>query len=270
MPKRKINWTMVSELIDQFGAEFMINMKPFDELPRTKVQMNCAMANERLMMHDDWYTGLIHEYEYPEYPKRAQLIAVWDRYYPPHHQARGILTRALAGGGVLRDQVAHVWAVPRALSSPPLAQEIAAHRLDTQFAIDAANCQHVMLLGSGSIKMWRSDLKVTELLGNTYTWNNKWFIYPAMNPMAIVADHSKVEDWRRSISAIAQAIHDGSTNLVHWCYECGDDADVWDENAVGWCKEHFKFTNVENKEKAWHKKQKTELQNSFNLGLPED
>lgn len=251
--KRKINWAMVEELIDKFGAEFMINMREHQERPIGRVRLDCLKANQRLAFHPDALSDGLHEYEFPTYPKRARVVAVWDRFYPSTHQARGILTRALASGGVLRDEIAHVWAVPKPLSHPPLAQDIAAFRMDTEYAIEAANCQHVLLLGSGTIKMWRSDLKVTELLGRTYVWKNRWFIYPSLNPMAIVADQSKVEDWRKSMQAISQGIHDGHVELVTWCYECGKEAEVWDESAVGWCKEHFKFNNVTNREKAWNK-----------------
>lgn len=268
MPKRKINWAMVSDLIDKFGAEFMINMHEHQERPIGRVRLDCLKANQRLEVHD--HQDTIHSYEFPTYPKRTRVVAVWDRYYPATHQARGILTRALAGGGVLRDEVAHIWAVPHPLSHPPLAEVIAAFRMDTEFAIDAANCQHVLLLGSGAIKMWRSDLKVTELLGHTYVWKNRWYIYPSLNPMAIVADAARSGDWRKSMQAISQSIHDGHVDLVYWCYDCGKQAQVWDESAVGWCKEHFKFNNVTNKEKSWQQKQKIASQTSLTLGLSDD
>jgi len=249
---------MVSELVEQFGAEFMVNMKEWQPQKPGRARIEQLKVNEKLAQVDGHLANspTRHAYEFPEYGTDTVLTVVWDRYYPSKHQARGIMSRALASAGVTRDRVAHVWVVPEERRSPPLPEDIAKYRLLTEYAIHAANSQHVLLVGAGAMQMWRKDLRVSEIHGQPFAWKGRWIVFPVYNPMALVIDANHVDAWRRDLHALCMSIQGEKVNWMSGCYACDEDADVWDENAVGWCREHFKFTAVTNIENDWNKKAK--------------
>ena len=258
VPKRKVNWAMVAELIEKFGAEFMVNMEDFNPMPPQRARLEQMKVINKLREMDGHLSAedraILLPHEYPEYPTQPDLVIVWDRGYPANHRARGIMSRALSGVGITRDRVAHVFAVPEILSSPPLPQQLAKYRMNVESAIAAANCRHVLLVGAGAVNMWRSDLKVSEIHGQPFAWKNRWIVFPIYNPIALVVDPTHIDAWRRDLHALCMSIQGERVEWMTNCYKCGEDAHVWDENAVGWCRDHFNINNVANKNKAWSRR----------------
>lgn len=250
----KPNWATIKRLIDEFGAEFAINLKPYDKRPPKRVVLDCMKVNAKLAAYGDEREEQIEAYDFTDDPSAVRVVCLWDRFYPARSNARQIMSRALSRGGVLRDQVAHVWAVPRVLPGPPLAEQIAPYRMHALSAVDAANVEHVVLIGSGAVKLWRQDLQVSKVAGGTYVWQNRWLIHPIMNPTSVLADRTLEDAWKHGMGRVLLALNEEHTRLGVACVECGRGMDVYDEHAVPWCREHFNPNGVMNVTKGWNKK----------------
>ena len=234
-------------LIDQFGAEFMINppsYTPFNnDIQKYRTQQKCINALEP---GDE-------DYKFPDVDRTTRVTILWDHYHPPRSFPRVTLRSTLGSGHVYDDDVAHVWAVPRDLGRPPLASEIAEYRVRTLAAIEAADCPHVMLLGKAAISVWRPDMKPMSVAGGTFVWGNR-FVYPTIHPSAIAMDGQNLQTWREGMRGLARSIFEGEIRYNTHCIMCDYRVDVYDKDAVPYCKTHFN-ANAVNKERELIKRQ---------------
>lgn len=252
MVARKAPWRQVKRLIDQFGAEFMVNPPAFQPYPTMVAKFQAQRACQKSIAMDDM------QYIFPEADRTTRVTILWDHYHPPRSFPRVTLRSTLGTGHIYDDDIAHVWAVPRDLGRPPLASEIAEYRVRTIAAIEAADCPHVMLLGKAAISLWRPDMKPMMVAGGTYVWGNKW-VYPTIHPSAIAMDGENVQTWRDGMRGIARAIFENDIRYDTVCIRCDYQVDVYDKDAVPYCIKHFN-ANAVNKEKEWLKKQNQALQ----------
>lgn len=239
---------MVKRLVDEFGAEFAINMKPYSPGTAGRVRLNVARFMERIEEESpDAYL--------PEFvdPMRTRVVCLWDRYTPRTQAGRVLLRRLLIQNHIDDAHVGHVWAVPEALKGPPLAQQLAAHRPRTLEIINALNVRHVVLIGSGSVHLWRPDLKLHQCHGGTYVWNNQWYVYPIMNPTAVSVDHRNMDELREDVRGIARVVNDDAIQLGNVCMECGERSETFDRDGVPWCQHHLKLNKSEGAEVTWKK-----------------
>lgn len=238
---------MVRRLVNELGAEFLINpptFKPYDsDIQKFRDQTKCINA----LSADD------EEYKFPDVDRTTRVTILWDHFHPPRSFPRVTLRSTLGSGHVYDDDVAHVWAVPRDLGRPPLASEIAEYRMRTLAAINAADCPHVMLLGKAAISVWRPDLKPMTVAGGTFVWGDKW-VYPTIHPSAIAMDGQNVETWRQGMRGLARSIFEGEIRYNTHCIVCDYQVDVYDKDAVPYCSKHLN-ANAVNKEHDWKKKQ---------------
>lgn len=247
MAARKANWRTVKMLVDELGAEFLVNppvYEPYNnDIQKFMTQKKMQAAREP---GDE-------KYLFPSVERTTRVTILWDHFHPARSFPRVTLRSTLGSGHVYDDDVAHVWAVPRDLGRPPLASEIAEYRQRTLAAIDAADCAHVMLLGKAAISLWRPDLKPMQVAGGTFVWGDH-FVYPTIHPSAIAMDGQNVQTWREGMKGLARSIFEGEIRYGTHCILCDYRVDVYDKNAVPYCSKHFN-ANAVNKEVEWKKKQ---------------
>lgn len=246
----RLRWT--KHIIERFGAEVMLDEMKFQHMSELATKVARKKADREIADESGRYV----------WPETAEpvLTVVWDWAYPPRHPAFSTMRAVLASGGVTHDRVAHVWAVPRELRRPALAEEIAEFRSRTIAAVQAANSQDVLLVGASAIKLWRPDMPVMQVTGRTFRWrirNQDYRVFPIMHPGAVINDKSNMALWRLSLKSLSRAIYQGVTAWETSCIvDCGRDVEIYDENAVPYCAEHFNPNNTANKEKEWKKKAK--------------
>lgn len=238
--KGKVSWRTVNRLVKDLGAEFAINKPTFQEMTELQRRVAQIAVNRR--------DGEMHLFS----DKPTRVTVVWDRYFPPRAEVRSIVQRTLASGRVPSDETSHIWAVPLALTRPPLASEIALHRASTMAAIAATNCEHVVLLGKSVIQMWRSDFKPMAVAGDAFVWGSK-YVYPMIHPGAILADVGNLRVWQEGLRQLSRGVHTGEVEWAKMCVKCGYAAEVYDEQAVPYCGNHFKIDNTQWRESRWVK-----------------
>ena len=242
--KGKVSWRTVSKLVQDLGAEFAINKQPFREMTNLQVAVAQVAVNRKLLGDEEWS----HMFS----AKSTRVTVVWDRYHPPKAEVRSIVQRTLASGRVPSDETSHIWAVPLALSRPPLASEVAMYRGDTMAAIAATNCEHVVLLGKSVIQMWRSDFKPMTVAGDAFIWGSR-YVYPMIHPGAILADVENLRIWQQGLRQLSRGVHTGEVEWAKMCVECDYAAEVYDEQAVPYCGNHFNINNTQRRESKWAK-----------------
>lgn len=237
-PGRKPGVAVVAKrLIDEFGAEFAVNLLPRPELPRSRVLIDVSKVNRKLSEFDNEAVP----YEFPLDP--PSVVALWPRAYSKGSQGRVVLRRVLGAGGLDERQVAHVWCLPREGKGAVLAQDIAKYWIHAVSAIFAANPTHVILIGSPAVSMWRRDLKVMQVNGHTYTWRNRFIVVPIMSPLSVLADRRNLDEWRRGVNDFLMHYNEGNFQLRNICVECNQQAASYDRDAVPYCQHHLNHMN---------------------------
>lgn len=234
----------IVKLIDTLGADININIKrhPSRSMKQlvkmrtlAEVEIEEAIELSGLAIDDSYGEEWV-----PSGP--AQVTVLWDRYTPWSGGHRQFLRRCLMGAGVHDDQVAHLWAWPFAQLHPPLDSQVAFMRPLIMKALAASGSRYVLVVGAVASRMWRSELKISQVAGNTFVWDRQYVIMPVINPITVMRDPMLQGGWRETIYKFAEIVVNQQEldRMMTRCVEpkCGVDVMMYDGDGVGWCKKH--------------------------------
>lgn len=234
-------------LISQMGAEILIAKQEYQHTTAIHRQVLRNRSDRQITALDGT------PYIYPSDGMASTVTILWPSYYKPAHEAQAIMRRALGAHHIGRDEMSHVWAVPHALGEPPLPGALSVWRRNTMKGIEAADSEHVILVGSQAVSMWNKDAKIKRYAGNAYVWG-RHYVYPMYNPLALHHD-LRVEDWEAGFKKLAWSLREGSvlSMLDTACHQpaCDREGVVYDQRAVAWCNTHFKISRATKQEREW-------------------
>lgn len=118
--------------------------------------------------------------------------------------------------------------------------------------ITAANVEHVLLMGSGAVGCWRSDVQVGGMeLGRTGNGIGLWtvrgrqmIIGVTVSPYAVLGDRTLEGAWQRGIGRWGNIVQEreGLHALGVSCVtpRCGEPVWGYDASGVAWCGRHWR------------------------------
>lgn len=191
------------------------------------------------------------------YPKKRALFAVVGEAPGPREDEKGkpfigpagrMLRTYLEEAGVNSDRVTYINSVScfpdiDGKVRPPSKEESRACRGNMVAQLEAANVQHVMLIGGRALDAWRGDLKITDVHGVWGLLLDRWVVMGVYHPAAILRGQRQYkkplqEDLARFWDAVVHEV--GFEKLIsEECVRCGRGAEEWDRDAVGYCAEHW-------------------------------
>lgn len=125
----------------------------------------------------------------------------------------------------------------------PTREESGACRKNLMAQLDAANVQHVLLIGGKAMDAWRGDLTITDTHGRWGLWMDRWVVMGIFHPAAVLRGQRQYKpliqgDLEKFWDAIVHEV--GFDGLVEEdCVRCGGMAEEWDRDAVGYCAVHW-------------------------------
>lgn len=241
-----------SSALDQFVHEMGADLSVYiaDHTPIAHLPLARILATARAFQVEERKDIVAPEWAQDRTGHIPSLVCmVWDRPTLKVAGHRTMLSRLLQGAGIHPEQTTHVWAYPYALSSPPLAPQIAAYYDATLSAIIASSARYVVLLGNVPISLWRPELRLQQVAGKCYVWDNRRFVYPLMNPIQVLVDRTLQSEYRTSIYHLSQTVHAdcgmeelGTICVYPGCREDGTWSSgvyVYDPDGVPWCRLHY-------------------------------
>lgn len=244
----------IADFMDAFNADLVLSLPelPPPGTPRdwAKLRLDVAKIASR---HDelDSLTPYV-----AEEGVQSLITVLWDRPSPPHAQWRVALRSWMARAGVSNVQVAHVWCYPCASTSPPLQAQVDRYYATTLRAVELTGAQYVLLCGGTSCAMWRSELKVKQVLGSRVGWgvwegNGGRFVWGSLSPVQCLADPELTGIVRGGIVEMCtQTLENGGGRsgreevmgrmVGARCTEdeCEERGWTMDRDGLGWCRRH--------------------------------
>lgn len=249
----------IARLIDTFGAEILVNFpdyKPLPKLQRAHLRVLAADTIEACT-NCDLHLGCRQPVP-PRWPggsitTRAQVVVIGesptvddDKAGEPFTGRIGrIVKSGLLAAGLDPDDTA--WSYVNAcrahdedVQRPPTAREQALCRENLMATIAAADAKYVLLFGGVAVHAWRDDVKVSQVAGKLFTWDNR-FVWPMWSVQAVLRDTFPVVTWRAQMSQFGQIVADDSgTDALHdRCIECSEPVHGYDPNGLPWCRLHL-------------------------------
>jgi uracil-DNA glycosylase len=255
----------IKRLIDTMGATVMVDMQDYE--PRTPVKRTYlrVQASEfmegctscELSPHGKGSgVGTAPPIVTPDWPQGPARIAIVGEAPGPEEvkvgrpfigRAGRVLRGSLHAAGIDPDACAYMNAVgcmptSEGVLRPPSTQEQAACHSNLIRNLIAADVRYVLLLGAPALRQWRTDLKLTDVAGKLFIWRQRWFVYPMFHPNAVLRQSFSAAEWREQVSKFAQIVNDdtGLDSVHSRCIDCSSSVYAYDEDAVPWCREHFK------------------------------
>lgn len=262
----------VANLVRTFGADVLLNM---EEMPRyktaerarrrkqvTEVVNSCALCP----------LGSGCEQHVPaEWPGQRYSLpsafAVIGEAPGPDEDRRGrpfigragqLLRSAISTAGFHPDDVTYINAVScfpheterglkgqeRKVIRQPSEDEMLRCYRNYREQLDAADCRYVVLLGSVALKLWRKDLRVTQMQGKMGVMHGRWYVWTMLHPAAVLRGVIGQSDWQRQMSEFVEVVREGrgSEMLGTECLmkgECGEGRWMWDMDGLPWCEGHW-------------------------------
>lgn len=235
--------TPLELLFDKLGAEVAITLKPYYPVTHT------ALVRRRVQVEGEYMDMGVSESLLPEWAKigkkdqRSIITIVWDKPVPYKAGHRKWLMRSILGAGLYEDQVTHMWAVPEALDSPPLASHFLKYREVTIRALEAADTRYVMLVGTGPLSIWRPDLKLKEVQGHSGVMEKRWVVWPMPNPVTVLREPMLQGAWRQDLYKFLDMVRENETfHLMTKCVmtSCTNGVLMYDKDGIGHCREHWR------------------------------
>ncbi len=225
----------IEMLMDKLGADVAISLRPpviltFREMLRDQARVDMMYQADRAFT--------------PEWATHPRLTCLWDRYTPWSAGHRQFLRRCLLGAGVHDNEVTHLWAWPFDQREPPLDSQLWEYRSMTMRALAAANNRYVMIIGGNTIKLWRKELKITQVAGKVAVWDSRYLVFPITSPAMVLRDPTLQGTWREQVYTFADMVmnREELDGLGMQCVEnkCNDAVLMYDVDGVPWCKRHYK------------------------------
>lgn len=191
------------------------------------------------------------------YPKKRALFAVVGEAPGPKEDERGepfvgpagrMLRTYMEEAGVNAEKVTYINTVScfpdvDGKVRAPHREETKACRRNLVAQLEAANVQHVMLIGGRALDAWRSDIKITDSHGVWGLLLDRWVCMGVFHPAAILRGQRQYkqplqDDIAEFWNAVVHEV--GFDKLISQeCVRCGRVAVEWDRDAVAYCAEHW-------------------------------
>lgn len=124
----------------------------------------------------------------------------------------------------------------------PVDAEMKACRQNVMDQLIVAQTRYVLLVGGTALKLWRQDMKISDIHGGVFIWLDQWAVMPIYHPAAALRDRSLVgaierdlEKWRYLTSDELDPLE----CLGTLCIKCGDFSSDMDPDGVPYCTEHY-------------------------------
>lgn len=249
----------IARLIDTFGAEILVSFpdyQPIAKLPRAKLRV--AVAEQigsctSCQLHTTCRQPVPPRWPGGSIMARAQVMIIGESPTLDDDKAGAAFTgrigRIVRGGlstaGIDPDDCAWGYvnscrAHDEDVQRPPGAREQALCRGNLLATIAAADAKYILFLGSTAVHAWRDDVKVSQVAGKLFIWQNR-FVWPMWSVQAVLRDTFPATTWRAQLSQFGQILADDSgVDALHGkCIECGESVHGYDPNGLPWCRAHL-------------------------------
>jgi hypothetical protein len=247
---RKDERAAMSRLIDAFGADILVNLKPPPtRTPRERAAIRGAAHGNALLckacgLCDNELPGDERGPEFPSLTGPVDLAVLLP--FPSEGRYKRLLKAAIEQQVAL-GKVAWVpmtSCVPRAEGGTLRAAseyERMACRANLHAALDAAGAPALLIVGEKAMRSWRPDLKVSQVHGLVGTWRNSMMVTVVNHPsIATTAAEKKL--WVRETGRMVHRLmHDEVGGIGEQCVAkgCERGFHAWDHDALPWCAEHL-------------------------------
>lgn len=129
----------------------------------------------------------------------------------------------------------------------PGREHVATCRPNLLASLAAAETSYVLLLGGLSVAAWRPDLKLADVIGRWFLWNNRWMVFCADHPAVtrVGGDVKEADRWRAHLNAFSTGVDNGVGievlgNAKCIVTGCDEGMHAMDDDGVPWCAKHEK------------------------------
>lgn len=167
-------------------------------------------------------------------------------------RAVSMIHSVLRDSGITSEQISYMTAVScwphevnesgKMVQRSPSGKESGICRQHVRRMVEAADVDYVLLLGAHALRAWRGDVTLAKVAGRLGLWNNRWFVWAAQHPHAVLrGDSVDVKTWTKGIRDFAEAVTGavGIEGLATDCAECKAPMLAWDEDGIAWCDKHY-------------------------------
>lgn len=139
----------------------------------------------------------------------------------------------------------------------PSDTEMSACRRNLMTQLEAANVEYVLLVGGTALRVWRPDLKISDVAGRVGLWMDRWVVMPVLHPSYVLRQGkpSKLrlaEDLFKFRLVVAGEL-DWDQWLAVDCTAAGCVGGMarMDRDGLAWCAKHWMARQGGAGRKAW-------------------
>lgn len=162
----------------------------------------------------------------------------------------GQLLKALfSSAGIERDDVAYMnvvscWPRERGKTLAPHFKDQLACRSHFQYQLASAYTKYVLLVGVTALHSFREDLALVRVTGKVMIGGEGLVMMAIPHPAGMLQSPDKEvikKDTIRCLKGWSEIVKGADVGqwIMSTCAVCGDPADQWDEDAIGYCPEHW-------------------------------
>jgi hypothetical protein len=224
----------MSRLVGEFGATVLVDAPP--RKPLTTAQR--IVARELVELPALWPVG------------PAKVLVITDYAFGPERGAwKDTVARTVRSGMVQAGfEIRSCAFVSMFNESAPVTAPGRGHIDDTYLsvrqAVRAADCDHVVLMGSLPQRVWNPSVKLEEVEGRVGAWRLpdqgvRW-VLPVAHPNAVTRGLTRFDEWRTQLSRFCQVAEEGvgGLSLDPSCVACRQQVALFDTTGMGWCRTH--------------------------------
>lgn len=106
----------------------------------------------------------------------------------------------------------------------------------------ALNTRVLLLVGANVLSYFRADLKITEVHGKVFTWDDRYLVMPVFAPGSMHKDPSKLRQMRVDLERFGELVSavDYTQFFGNECIKCLSRAEHHDPDQVPYCGIHWK------------------------------
>lgn len=267
---------VLTHLIDAFDADIMINYQPQPPMSMTQRVSAQFTVEDNSTRRDP--TAIPPWWAHHRLPREGRVAVVGpcpDEREVAHSElgwsrASQAVQRALQHAGVHKDRVTWMsacWTAPwdgsgdAKLYRMPTIDEVEYWRDMTMDALRAADVAYVLLHGVHATRLWRQDLKLVDVAGGWFLWDDRWFVTPVNHVSGVNRGGELTpDDWARQVSRFAERVNAGAgvDALDVKCVKCSVGVAIYayDGDGVGYCRGHW-IDKVGEKDRMTRQRNKT-------------
>lgn len=124
----------------------------------------------------------------------------------------------------------------------PTHEEMDACRGNLFAQLQAIRPRFILLCGATALRAYRPDLRLNAHHGRLYVWEGEWLVMATYHPASVFHDKRTGPIMDSDIELMRLLVKgevDPSDAVSGWCTMCGEVAEFYDPNLVGYCDEHW-------------------------------